>query len=450
MRISIFGLGKLGSPLAAVLADKGHEVVGVDINPSAVDAINAGKAPVFEPGLQELIDANRERLRATTDGKQAVLDTDITFILTATPSDESGGFSLRYVLPAAETIGSAIREKSGYHLVVLTSTVMPGATATQLLPALEAASRKRCGTHFGLCYNPEFIALGTVIRDLLNPDFILLGESDQRAGDVLSGIYTTLCDRVVPVARMNFVNAEITKLAVNTYVTTRISYANMLADVCERLPGADVDAVTGALGLDSRIGKKYLKGAVSYGGPCFPRDNRAFSALASQLGTRALLAEATDSVNHQRVESLTDMVCRKLSPGGTAGVLGLSYKPNTDVIENAAGLLLALRLMERGMRVLVYDPVAMPAARRRMGDTVEYASSASEVAKRSSVIVLATAWDEFKKLAPEDLFRGNKRATVIDPWRALDRARFEGVADFVTLGSGPVPAGIEEAKRQVA
>jgi UDPglucose 6-dehydrogenase len=199
-----------------------------------------------------------------------------------------------------------------------------------------------------MCYNPEFIALGSVIRDFLNPDFVLIGESDERSGQVLEGIYRQVCENDPPIVRMNFINAELTKLAVNTFVTTKISFANMLARICERLPGADVDVVTRALGLDSRIGAKYLKGAVSYGGPCFPRDNLALIATARKVGAPADIAEATDRFNRWQVGWLADLVWAYLPEGGVVGILGLAYKPNTDVVEESVGLLLAGELGARG------------------------------------------------------------------------------------------------------
>ncbi len=280
--ISVVGLGKLGAPLAAVLAYKGYSVIGVDTNDQYVQLVNQGKAPVVETGLSELIQQSHSRLLATTDYQEAITQTEITFIIVPTPSTPEGGFSLKYVLTAIEQIGKALREKTTFHLVVLTSTVMPGATLNEVQPALEKFSGKRCGQDFGLCYNPEFIALGSVVRDMLNPDFILMGESDGRSGDLLTKLYQQVCDNQPKIARMNFVNAELTKLAVNTFVTTKISYANMLSQVCEHLPGSNVDTVTAALGLDSRIGSKYLKGGLGYGGPCFPRDNLAFVHLSRQ------------------------------------------------------------------------------------------------------------------------------------------------------------------------
>src|SRR5579872_1702809 len=235
---------------------------------------------------------------------------------------------------------------------------MPGSTGGTLLPALEAHSGKKCGLDFGLCYNPEFIALGSVIRDMLHPDMILIGESDPRSGALLEELYNGVCESNPRIQRMNYVNAELTKLSVNTYVTTKISYANMLAEICETLPGADVDVVTTAIGCDSRIGQKYLKGGLGYGGPCFPRDNVAFSALARANGAPALLAEATDALNKRQVPRLAALVMAHLPEGGTAGVLGLSYKPNTEVVEESQGLALAKYLAEHDVAVAVYDPAA--------------------------------------------------------------------------------------------
>lgn len=327
MKLSIVGLGKLGAPLLAVMAHKGHSVVGVDVNPDSVKAVDEGKAPVREPGLQALMDAHRERISATMSYEDAVLSTDATFMIVPTPSDPDGRFSLRYVMEAVEHIGKALRKKEGWHLVVLSSTVMPGSVGGTLLPALERLSGKRCGVDFGLCYNPEFIALGSVIRDMLYPDMILIGESDPRSGAILEELYKGVCQSNPRINRMNFVNAELTKLSVNTFVTTKISYANMLAQVCETLPGADSEVVCAAIGCDARIGSKYLKSALGYGGPCFPRDNVAFSALARGNGAPALLAEATDETNRRQAPRLGEMILARLPQGEASASSDLRTSP---------------------------------------------------------------------------------------------------------------------------
>src|SRR4051812_37982107 len=438
MKISVIGLGKLGSPLAAVLASKGFPVVGTDLNVDFVNAINAGKAPVDEPRLQELIDEHQERLRATSDAQAAVTETDITFVIVPTPTDPTTGrFTNRFVVSAMETVGAGLRRKSGYHVVVITSTVMPGSTGGEIRAALEAHSGRRVGDSLGLCYNPEFIALGSVVRDMLQPDMILIGESDTHAGDVLQLIYERSCDNKPVIRRMNFVNAELTKISVNTYVTTKISYANMLADICDRLPGADVDVVTQAVGSDSRIGAKYLRGAIGYGGPCFPRDNVAFAALARSLGARAELAEATDTVNQYQVERVLGAVQARLPAGGTVGILGLSYKPDTSVVEQSQGVMLASRLVEEGHPVIAFDPKALETAQTAVARPFTAAASTEECVRRAALVVVMTPWAEFRAI-PVEAFSRSPRLTVIDCWRLLSQEEIRPVAHLVHLGRGAV------------
>ncbi len=439
MKISVVGLGKLGSPLAAVFASKGFSVVGTDLNPAFVDAINRGEAPVDEPRLQELIDANRARLRATMDAAAAVAETDVTFVIVPTPSDESGRFQNRYVLEAMDAIGSGLRRKSDYHIVVITSTVMPGSTGGEIRAALEVASGRTVGQQLGLCYNPEFIALGSVVRDMLTPDVILIGESDAKAGETLERIYRQSCDNKPAVRRMNFVNAELTKISVNTFVTTKISYANMLADICDRIPEADVDVVTQAVGSDSRIGGKYLRGAIGFGGPCFPRDNVAFAALARSVGARAELAEATDIVNRYQVERVLGAIQGRLQPPGTVGILGLSYKPDTAVIEQSQGVALAGRLLDEGYPVVAYDPKALPNTQAALPASFVAADSAADCVRRSMLVVVMTPWPEFRSIPP-DAFTRSPRLTVIDCWRLFAREDVGGVADLIYLGQGAAAA----------
>ena len=442
--ISVIGLGKLGSPLVACFVARGFRVHAVDADSQKVAQIAKALPPVNEPGLAELLQEGAANISATQDTQAAVRDSEATFIVVGTPSEPDGGFSLRFAIPACEAIGAALAAKDSYHLVVLTSTVMPGSTGKEICSTLERASGKRCGVDFGLCYSPEFIALGSVIRDFYYPDFLLIGESDARAGDVLSDIYKRTCKNSPAIARMNWINAEITKLAVNTYITTKISYANMLARLCEKLPGADVNVVTDALGLDSRIGPKYLKGAVSYGGPCFPRDNRAFAALASRSGAFADLAEATDRFNRVQIPALADFIRSQQASNGTIGILGLTYKPNTDVVQESFGLLLAQHLASKNVPVVVFDPSADGAQTLSGYKSIRVAASAEDCIGQSSVVVLATPWQEFRDIptsvwiqpplsAPS--FRTSPRV-VIDCWRALGHLEGSQSIRYVRLGSG--------------
>jgi UDPglucose 6-dehydrogenase len=437
--VSVVGLGKLGAPMVACLAEKGYPVIGVDVNPGFVEQINQGVAPVQEPGLEEMLQRNRERIRATTDYADAIANSTITFIIVPTPSDANGEFSIVYVLHSVAEIGAALRHKSEFHLVVITSTVMPGATDGAIREALETASGKRCGEGFGLCYSPEFIALGSVIHDMLNPDFVLIGESDPKSGDRLAEVYQNLCNNQPPMSHMNLVNAELAKISVNTFVTTKISYANLLGEICDRLPGADVDVVTTAIGQDSRIGKKYLKGATGYGGPCFPRDNVAFGVLAESVGVSAAIATATDTINRRQAARLSQALLAHLAPPSVVGILGLAYKPDTNVIEESQGVALAKDLLAKGFTVVLYDPLALDATRQILADQPQYADSAQDCVHRSDGVVITTASAEFQQLDPADFAptHPSQPKLVLDCWRILDKRRFAQVCTYLALGVGP-------------
>jgi UDPglucose 6-dehydrogenase len=434
MQVAVVGLGKLGAPLAAVLASKGNRVLGVDVNSKAVQLLNDGLAPVEEPGLQDLVSSSRARLSATTEIDRAA-EADVSILLVPTPSDSRGAFSNEHLLAALAELGRGLAGSDRYHVVVIGSTVMPGSCDAEIRPALEQAADRTVGDTLGLCYSPEFIALGNVIRDMLEPDMVLIGESDARAGDTLERLYAGVCENDPPFRRMSLVNAELTKIAVNTYVTMKISYANTLADVCERLPGADVEAVTDALGLDTRIGSKYLRGALAYGGPCFPRDNKAFGVLARDLGAEPVLAEATDSVNEAQIIRLAGAVQSRLKAGESVGILGLAYKPDTAVIDASPGVALARLLGSAGYDVRVYDPVATEAALDALGDLARGSASAEALLSESNVAVIATPWPEFRELQLDALERDGD-VVVIDCWRLLpDEGPRNGVL-VVRLGVG--------------
>jgi len=433
VKLSVVGLGKLGSCLAACLAAKGYQTIGLDVDPAAVDAIKNLRAPVVEPGLQELLEASGGRLHATLNYEEVVRETDVTFLVTPTPSEPSGHFTDRYLRSALEPLADALKTSPKQsHLFVITSTVSPGTTNRSLIPLIEDFSGRKLENGFGVCYSPEFIALGSVIRDFLNPDLVLIGETSTKAGDILAGIYGRVCENSPYVARMSVVSAEITKISLNAYVTMKISFANTLSNICEQIPGADVDAITSALGADKRISPYYIRGGLAYGGPCFPRDNRAFMAFASSFGCEARLAEATDEVNGHQVRHLEELVLKQLPDDRRVSILGLAYKTNTPVIEESAAVKLASALVAKGVAVTVYDPLAADSARAILGDRVDYASSVRECLRDSSCCVVTLPYDELKDL--DDTLITHNPTTIIDCWRIVDPKRLGGKARLVALG----------------
>ena len=436
--VSLFGLGKLGACIAAAMASKGFRVTGVDPDHAKVSAINEKRSPIFEPGLEQKIACCGDRLVATSAVREAVLSTDASLVVVPTPSESGGRFSLDYVLGVAQQIGEALREKSGWHLIAIISTVMPLDTESRVIPALEAASGKRCGLDFGVCYSPEFIALGSVIHDFLNPDFVLIGQSDQRAGEALAGLYRSVCENDPPIHRMNLVNAELSKLAVNTYLTTKISFANTLALICERLKGADVDIVTRAVGADSRIGPRYLTGGAPYGGPCFPRDVRALTDLGESLEVPPLLARATAELNRNHADHLVELCVRHSGQDGTVGILGLAYKPQTNVVEESIGIFVASELARRGRKIAVHDPDALETARRALGGIADgriiFCEDSEACIRDSDVVVITTPAAEYIGIAAVQFARTTTPRVVIDLWRLYrDKLPVPGVT-YVPIG----------------
>lgn len=444
-KISVIGLGKLGASMVAAIASRGFEVVGVDVNEKSVEAVNQGREPVQETDLGKYISENKERISATLSHEQAILNSDISFVIVPTPSDEKGSFSLQYAAWAFKEIGKALRKKKGYHNIVLTSTVLPGATRYGLLPVLEKESGKKCGRDFGLCYSPEFIALGSVIRDFLNPDFTLVGEFDERCGKDLEEFYSQVMFGDAPCKRMSLENAELAKISVNTYVTTKITFANMLADLCERIPGGDVDVVTDALGADSRIGRKYLTGAFGYGGPCFPRDNVALGYMARALSSSADIAETTDRVNRSMAQTITEKLRSTIGKNQTVAILGLAYKPNSHVVEESQGVYLAKALSEAGARVVAYDPLANESANAELHGKIVLLDSAQKCIEQAEIVLITTADEQFKQLKAADFIKTDVETIVYDFWRIL-KSELSGGKNIKYI---PVGCGAADDEKQI-
>lgn len=439
--ISVVGLGKLGSPLCAVLANSGANVVGIDRDRTRVLALGEGRAPVAEPGLATMIEANRTRLSATTEIDAGVTTTDATFIIVPTPSDERGFYSDHFVHEVIEEIGRALRDQTRDHLVIVVDTVMPGTMAARLAPALEAASGRSIGPSLGLCYSPLFVALGDVIGGLCRPDLVLIGESDARAGARLEQIWRRVCGERPAVCRMNWLNAELAKLAINSYLAMKVSFANTFAELAEAMPGADIDVVTDAIGRDKRIGSSFLRGGMPYGGPCLPRDTVALAGLCRSLRLGDRLMEATEAINRQRIDRLHALVVEHLPrPGATVGILGLAFKPGVPVIDASPGIGLAGRLAREGRRVVVHDPMAGDAARAALGTTAWIESDAGSCVRQSDVVVIATSWQEYRGLDAANFRRPNSGLPVIDCWRTLEGTPAGAVARLIRLGVGPTAA----------
>lgn len=437
MNISFIGLGKLGLCSAACFAAKGHTVIGVDNNEAFIQQLAAGHCPIDETGLPELLEKARLNMRFTMDHAEAVRGSDATLIIVPTPSKADGAFTNEYVEQVLHQLAPALRERPDFHIVNVVSTVMPTSCETVFLPLLEKLTGKICGQDFGLVYNPEFIAIGSVIHNFLNPDMVLIGESDMRSGAAIRELYASMVESSPTYAVMSLTNAEVTKLALNCFVTMKVSFANELAAVCERVPGADVDVVTRAIGADTRVGGKYLKGGLGFGGPCFPRDNLAFQRFADKQGTDVRLSPAVVDINRTVVDRLERIVRDAIPSGGVVALLGLSYKAGTHIVEEAQPVMLAERLLAQGYHVRLHDPKALPGLAPSLGAKAEFCDDPYAAMAGAHGILLLTDWPQFHDL---DWTRAERDAgenpVLLDCWRQL-KARSFSRFTYTAIGLGP-------------
>lgn len=394
MKISVIGCGYVGCVTGVCFADMGHEVVLVDLDPAKVRAIGAGQSPIYEPGLEDLIRKNRDRISATTDLRVAVGSTDITFVAVGTPSREDGAIDLSYILTACEEIGQALKEKEAFHTVIIKSTVFPGTTKEMAGPVLERASGKMAGRDFGLGSNPEFLREGSAVRDCLSPDRIVIGADDPRTAGILGDLYAPVGAAVLvtPVT-----TAEMIKYTSNAVLAAKISLANEIGNLCKRL-GVDSREVFTVVGMDGRVSPAFFRTGIGFGGSCFPKDVRALVAGARAHGEDLKILRAVLEVNEEQPKKLLSLLQRHIPDlqGKTIGVLGLAFKPDTDDVRESRAIPVVADLLAAGARVVAYDPAAMENF-RRVFPQVTYAPAPDEVLGADAVLIL-TEWGEFERL----------------------------------------------------
>lgn len=439
--ISIVGTGYVGLCTAVGFASKGYKTITSTYNREKAKSINQGVPPFHEPGLQEPL-ANAIRngyLKCVLNREEAVLNTDITFITVATPSQPDGSIDLRHIRNSAIEIGKALNKKDTYHLVVVKSTVVPGTTENVVKPLIEKHSNKQCGSDFGLCMNPEFLREGSALYDTLNPDRIIIGEHDNESGDTLEALYRDFhAENMPPLIRTNLPTAELIKYANNAFLATKISFINTIANICEKIPGADVTMVAKGIGLDKRIGPLFLNAGLGYGGSCFPKDVKALIAHSKTLGYNPELLEAVENVNENQPYKAVEL-CKNLLGNlqdKQIAILGLSFKPNTDDMREARSIPIINQLLNEGANVTAYDPIAVSNARSIFGDKIKYASSTIECLKNADCCILVTEWDEFKKLKPEDFTQNMRQPILIDGRRIYNSEEFSQKLKFEAIGLG--------------
>jgi UDPglucose 6-dehydrogenase len=440
--ISVIGIGYVGLCTAVGFASRRYSVTTSTHDAEKAGKINKGIPPFHEPNLQKMLKQaiqNGQLKCLINQTEKAVLETDITFNAVGTPSRPDGNIDLQFIETSTRDVGKALNKKSTYHIVVIKSTVVPGTTQDLVKPILEKESKKKCGPDFGLCMNPEFLRQGSAFEDTLNTDRIVIGEHDRKSGDTLENLYKDFYGQnTPPTIRTTLSTAELIKYASNSMLATKISFINMIANICEKIPDADVKTVATAMGLDKRIGPLFLNAGLGYGGSCFPKDVKALIAYSKNLGYNPQLLEAVENVNETQPLRAVQLCKEQLGTlkGKHIAILGLAFKPDTDDMREARVIPIVNSLIEEGSDVTAYDPVAMPAARTIFKTKIRYATSATKCLRNADCCIIVTEWNEFKKLKPEDFTENMRQPILIDGRRIYDARGFIRKLKFTAIGLG--------------
>ncbi|RMI28674.1 UDP-glucose dehydrogenase family protein [Nocardia stercoris] len=438
MRLTVFGTGYLGATHAACMAELGHDVLGVDVDPGKVAKLSEGVVPFYEPGLEEVLRRNIDagRLRFTTSYEEAAQHADVHFLGVGTPQ-KKGEYAadLKYVNAVVDTLAPLLQRPA----TIIGKSTVPVGTAAELGPRARAAA----SVPVEVAWNPEFLREGFAVQDTLRPDRLVLGTDRDRAASpqveaVVREIYADLLAADIPFLATDLATAELVKVSANAFLATKISFINAVSEVCE-LTGADVTVLADALGYDARIGRRFLNAGLGFGGGCLPKDIRAFMARAGELGAGGATGflREVDNINMRRRTQVVDMAAKACGGsllGANVAVLGAAFKPESDDVRDSPALNVAGMIQLHGAVVSVYDPKAVDNS-RKIFPTLNYATSVADACERADVVLVLTEWAEFAALQPQDLDPVVRRRSIIDGRNCLDRAVWRS-AGWVYAGLG--------------
>jgi len=436
MNIAIVGTGYVGLVSGTCFAEMGVNVTCVDVNEQKIQALLNGQIPIYEPGLDEMVLRNHKegRLNFTTDLSTCLDKVDIVFSAVGTPPDEDGSADLKYVLEVAHTVGKNMNK----YLILVTKSTVPVGTAQKVKQAIqEELDRRRVEIPFDVASNPEFLKEGAAIKDFMSPDRVVIGVESQKAKDLMTQLYRPLMLNNFRVIFTDIPSAEMIKYAANSMLATRISFMNDIANLCE-LVGADVNMVRKGIGVDTRIGNKFLYPGCGYGGSCFPKDVKALIKTAEKNGYEMKVLKAVEEVN----ENQKSILFTKLSnyyndnlKGKTISIWGLAFKPETDDMREATSLVMIKNLIEVGCKIKVYDPVAMNECKRRIGDSIIYASDMYDATLNADALLLLTEWKQFRLPSWEVIKKTMHHPLILDGRNIYDKEEMESLGfDYMCIG----------------
>ena len=412
MKISIIGTGYVGAVTGTCLAELGNQITFVGRDKKKLSLINSGKSPIYEPGLDQLLEKNLHRITPTIDLPDAIRKTELTFVCVGTPSNDDGSINLDQIREVSHTIGKSLASDGRYHTIIIKSTVLPGTAETLVIPVLEKESGKTAFMDFGVASNPEFLKEGTAIEDFFHTDRVVIGVNDPKTKEVLERLYQPLN---APIFTTTIRTSEMIKYTSNSFLATKISFANEIGNLCKKM-GIDSYEVFKGVGLDARINPHFFRSGIGFGGSCFPKDVKALIAHAHSLGIEPQILTAVMGTNEDQPAKMVELLKRHMDIAGkTIGVLGLAFKPDSDDVRESRAIPVIRLLQQAGAEVRVYDPAAMENF-REIFPGLSYMASSSEVLASDAVLII-TEWKEFEVLD----YRGK---LVIDG-RRVEKAKKE-------------------------
>ena len=434
MKIAIIGLGFVGLSLTSVLASKGFNVVGIDVDKEKCRKISKGVSSFFEPNLEKTLRKGLKNKLQIQSDISVVQDCDLIFVTVGTPQDKTGAIDLSIIKKAMNSLGKSIRKSKKQQTILVKSTVVPGTMKDIILPILENNSKKKAGKDFGLISNPEFLQESTAIRDTEFPHAVVLGGYKTKFMKNVERFFTKLHPKT-PIIITNHQTAEMIKYANNSFLATKISFINQLSNICQQIPGANIDDIAKTIGLDPRIGKLFLNAGPGYGGSCLPKDMKALIKFAKIAGVKPTLLNAVEDVNTKQLEEVISIAKKKLGvlESKKITILGTSFKPNTDDIRDSIAIELIKQLLKRKVKVTVHDPKAIENTKNEFKKKINYAKSISDAILGSQCVIIMTQWKQYEKLANND-FKQMKKGLIIDCRRMLAEKQLD--VDYYAIGLG--------------
>jgi len=434
MKIGIIGLGFVGLSLATVLATKGYKVIGIDNNEKKCKEISNGNPPFYEPNLEKTLKKALKKAFTVSNDFSLIRDCNLIFVTVGTPQKEDGAIELTMIRKSISTIGKNLDQNKQHPIIFVKSTVVPGTMKNVILPILEKKSKKKAGKDFGLISNPEFLQESNAIKDTEFPHAVVLGGYNTKFMKKAKNFFGKLHPNT-PIITTNHQTAEMIKYANNSFLATKISFINQLSNICQKIPGANIDDIAKTIGLDPRIGKLFLNAGPGYGGSCLPKDMKAIINFANNAGIKPTLLNAVEEVNTTQLQQIITIASKRLGNLNSKRItiLGTAFKPNTDDIRDSIAIELIKKLLRKKAKITIHDPKALENTRKIFGNKINYSRLVGDALSKSQCVILMTQWKQYEKLGNNEFKRMTKKI-VIDGRRMLSGKQLD--VDYFAIGLG--------------